>query len=431
MAKLDPAIRDHQEWIGFIKPTGLVVSAPALVRAGAILNRRDTEGQSLLIDCVEERIVGSNEDPVPYIANFRKFAESVLGWNFSTKGYAGTAENPIPPELEELLPEYGETLRPDFAVREINPKDEAPPWQLLVRVLNADEDLDRIVHGNGRLEASAHGRMERLLRQKGVPAGLLFNGRVLRLLSAPRGESSGWLDFKVEEMILTAGRPISTAMRLLLSQSRLLNLPRAQRFASLLEDSRKFQNEVSERLAEQVLHALYELLRGLQGAHDASKGELLRQTLSECPEEIYRAQLTVILRLVFLLYSEERDMLPKDETFIRHYSLAGLYERLQEDAALYPDTMDQRYGAWPQLLVIFRMIHDGAELDAMQLPKRHGVLFDPNRFPFLEGRSLESKYQEGELIEPPLVPDGTIYRALEKLLVLDGEIQAQFYPECR
>ena len=62
MAKLDPAIQDHQEWIGFVKPTGLVVSAPALVRAGAILNRRDTEGQSLLMDCVEERIVGSNEE---------------------------------------------------------------------------------------------------------------------------------------------------------------------------------------------------------------------------------------------------------------------------------------------------------------------------------------------------------------------------------
>ena len=29
-------------------------------------------------------------------------------------------------------------------------------------------------------------------------------------------------------------------------------------------------------------------------------------------------------------------MLPEDETFLRYYSLAGLYERLREDAALYP-----------------------------------------------------------------------------------------------
>jgi hypothetical protein len=205
-----------------------------------------------------------------------------------------------------------------------------------------------VVRGSGQFEASAHGRIERLLRQTGVPAGLLFNGRALRLLSAPRGESSGWLDFRVADMVQTAGRPISTALRLLLGQARLLSLPRAQRLSALLEDSRKFQNEVSERLAEQVLHALYELLRGFQAAHDASNGELLRQPLADHPDEVYRALLTVILRLVFVLYAEERDMLPEDETFLRYYSLAGLYERLREDAALFPDTMDQRYGAWAQ-----------------------------------------------------------------------------------
>ena len=114
-------------------------------------------------------------------------------------------------------------------------------------------------------------------------------------------------------------------------------------------------------------------------------------------------------------------MLPEDETFLRYYSLAGLHERLREDAALYPDTMDQRYGAWAQLVTLFRMVHDGAEAPAMRLPPRHGVLFDPDRFPFLEGRSGGGARQIHERIEPPLVPDGTVYRALEKLLVLDGE----------
>jgi hypothetical protein len=263
--------------------------------------------------------------------------------------------------------------------------------------------------------------MERLLRQTGVPAGLLFNGRSIRLVSAPRGESSGWLDFRVADMVQTAGRPISTALRLLLGEQRLLGLPRPQRLAALLSDSRRFQNEVSERLAEQVLHALYELLRGFQAANDASKGKLLGEILGERPDEVYRALLTVILRLVFLLYAEERDMLPEDETFLQYYSIAGLHERLREDAALFPDTMDQRYGAWAQLLVLFRMIHDGAASGAMRLPRRHGVLFDPDRFPFLEGRVLAGGRQIHERVEPPLVPDGTIYRALEKLLVLDGE----------
>jgi hypothetical protein len=419
-SKIDPEIIAHLEWLGFVRPTGLVVSAPALVRAGAILDRRDAEGQRLLRACVAEHVFDAKEGAAPYVPDFRRFADSVLGWNFSPKGYAGTTESPIPTEIEVPLPDYGETLRPDFAVRELEPKDGASIWQLLVRVLDPGEDFDRVVRGQGQLEASAQGRMERLLRQTGVPAGLLFNGRALRLVSAPRGESSGWLDFRVADMVQTAGRPISTALRLLLGQSRLLSLPLAQRLSALLEDSRKFQNEVSEKLAEQVLHALYELLRGFQAAHDATKGELLHKPLAEHPDEVYRALLTVILRLVFLLYAEDRDMLPEDETFLRYYSLAGLYERLREDAALFPDTMDQRYGAWAQLLVLFRMIYDGAESGVMRLPKRHGVLFDPDRFTFLEGRSSGNGHAD-ERIQAPLVPDGTIYRALEKLLVLDGE----------
>ncbi len=420
-AKLDPAVLAHLEWLGFVRPTGLVVSAPALVRAGAILDRRDVEGQRLLRSCVTEDVFDVDEGPVPYLPDFRSFARSVLGWSFSPKGYAGTEEIPIPAELEVPLPEDSDMLRPTFAVRELDPKEGAPSWQLVVQVLDFGRDFERIARDHGQLEASAHGRMERLLRQSGVPAGLLFNGRALRLISAPRGESSGWIDFLVSDMMQTAGRPISTAVRLLLGETRLLSLPRAQRLAALLDDSRKFQNEVSERLAEQVLHALYELLRGLQAAHNSSKGDLLREPLAEHPDEVYRALLTVVLRLVFVLFAEERDMFSQDEAFLRYYSLAGLYEHLREDSALFPDTMDQRYGAWAQLLVLFRMIHDGAESGAMRLPKRHGVLFDPDRFKFLEGRQTGGARQVHERIEPPLVPDGTIYRALEKLLVLDGE----------
>ena len=364
--------------------------------------------------------------------DFREFAATVLGWGFSSRGYAGTADAPIPPELEFPLPDYGETLRPDFAVRERDPRNGKTPWQLLVQVLEVGRDFDVPVTGGtgSRLEASPQGRAERLLRGTGVPAGLLFNGTALRLISAPRGESSGWMDFRVADMSRTAGRPLCSALRLLLSEQRLLAWPRSQRLAALLQDSRKYQNEVSERLSEQVMHALYELLRGLQAAHDASGGGLLREPLS--PEgdrnDIYRGLLSVILRLVFLLYAEERGMLPEDETFVRHYSLAGLYQRLREDAALHPDTMDQRFGAWAQLLVLFRLIHNGARDyrtgGAVSLPERRGALFDPDRFPFLEGRRAGAgagARQRIERVRPPLISDGAVYRVLEKLLVLDGE----------
>ena len=461
MAKRDPRIADHLEWIGFVRPTGLVVSATALVSAGVILNRRDTEGQRLLRECLVESNVDASPsaESEPVLRDFRTFADKVLGWNFSSKGYAGTEDAPIPTELEIELPDSGGFLRPDYAVR-MEPKktqlpaysgrargagsvneirdaeaaqptgstsDQASPWQLMVVTCDRSQPFDRAESrrsaGGAVFDMSPHGRMERLLRETGVPAGLLYNGAVLRLISAPRGESSGWLDFRVGDMLQTAGRPISAAMRELLGQTRLLSVPTERRLAALLENSRKYQNEVSERLSGQVLHGLYELLRGFQAAHDASRGELLKQALLDRPEEIYRGLLTLILRLVFLLYTEERDMLPQDETFLGGYSLATLYERLREDAALHPDTMDQRYGAYAQILVLSRMVHDGAHCGAMSLPPRHGALFDPDCYRFLEGRGSQvaGARQVDERVEPPLVSDGTIYRVLEKLIVLGGE----------
>ena len=422
MASPDPNIRAHQEWIGFAQPHGLVVSAPALVQADAILNRHDRDGQRLLRKSIQWRALPDGAEPVPFLPDFRAFAEQVLGWNFSPKGYAGTAQRPVPDELQVEFPEYGVTLCPDLAVQEFDPKEGALPWQLLVQVLDTDADFDRPVVGNGQLEATAHGAMERLLRHTGVGAGLLFNGTALRLVSAPRGESSGWVDFRVADMEQTGGRPLAAAMRLLLGQDRLLAGRRERRLAALLEQSRKFQNQVSERLAKQVLHALYELLRGLQAAHnDSEESTLLREPLGEHPDQIYHGLLTVILRLVFLLYAEERDMLPDDPIFRQFYSLAALHARLRADAAQFPDTMDQRYGAWAQLLVLFRMFHDGAQTGSLHLPPRHGVLFDPDRFRFLEGRSGGGTRQIDERIDSPRVSDGAIYRALDKLLVLNGE----------
>ncbi|MXW17183.1 MAG: hypothetical protein F4139_10955 [Gemmatimonadetes bacterium] len=79
MAKRLPAqVRDHLEWLGFIQPTGLVVSAHALVQAGAILNRRDIEGQRLLAECVEERCFRPGREPEPFLPDFERFARHVF-----------------------------------------------------------------------------------------------------------------------------------------------------------------------------------------------------------------------------------------------------------------------------------------------------------------------------------------------------------------
>ena len=104
MAKLPSEVLAHLEWLGFVQPTGLVVSAPAMVRAGAILNRNDQEGQRLLRAAVVGTEEDAGEDAAPRLADFSTFSKDVLGWRWSPKGYAGTKDAPIPDELHVHLP---------------------------------------------------------------------------------------------------------------------------------------------------------------------------------------------------------------------------------------------------------------------------------------------------------------------------------------
>ena len=83
--------------------------------------------------------------------------------------------------------------------------------------------------------------------------------------------------------------------------------------------------------------------------------------------------------------------------------------------------MDQRYGAYAWLLALFRLIFDGGGHAGLRLPTRHGQLFNPDEFPFLEGRPLGVGRVVGEKFEAPRVSDGCIYRVLDALLLLDGE----------
>ena len=125
--------------------------------------------------------------------------------------------------------------------------------------------------------------------------------------------------------------------------------------------------------------------------------------------------------MVFILYAEDRSLMGTDETWLQNYSISGLYERLQTDAGQYPDTMDSRYGAWAQIITLTRLLYAGGGHGSWRLTPQHGGLFDPDVYPFLEGRSWRSERIAGALIESPLVSDGTLFRIPQDLLYLDRE----------
>jgi len=278
----DPELIAHQEWLGYLQPVGLVVSPPALADAQAFQSRNIIPEHNRFLEQVELVSIEGEDEPQPSIRDFPRFATQILGWE--PADLVGTAEGgPVPDSLEVNLTEYNETLRPTYAVPEFDKAQGGErKWLLLIQRVKLSLDLDETPETDAkeqRWQASPQARFERLLRETQVPIGLLSNGTHLRLVYVPRGETSGHLTFPVQAMTEVAGRPIFAALQMFLSAERLFTLPDKQRLSYIFSESRKYQNLVSTKLAEQVLAALYELLRGFQAADDQRHGDLLRDVL--------------------------------------------------------------------------------------------------------------------------------------------------------
>jgi len=425
-ASVDPDLRAHQEWLGYLQPVGLVVAPAAMVEAGWVLTRSGselTQRQERFREALEPLRIGAvagennagaeaepdadsdgDADADTAARGFRDLEQLLtqhLGWEMDQ---LDRSEAAIRTNSKEL-PELGETLAPTAVV----PAAQGEGVQMLVVELPLGMALDQRVSGGEQLwRASAQERLERLLRETGVEAGLLFNGRQLRLVVAPKGESSGHLTFPLAELAEVSGRLMFSGLTLLLGVSAVFFDPDGVRLLDVLRRSRSFQAVVSNALADQVLAALWELLRGFQQADQlgGGAGHLLRDLPERDPQQLYGGLITVLMRLVFLLYAEDEALMPSDAVYEQNYKVSAIFEQLQRDAADYPDTMEQRYGAWAGLMSLCRLVFDGGGPSADYLPARHGQLFDPTVYPWLE---------------TPWISDGVVHAVLANLLIVKGE----------
>ena len=438
----NPARYFHETWLGMVQPTeGLVVSIPALLEADCFEKRLVEDHRAFLEHLEEARKIESRPPserpgvsvlpgasmPAPAsttrIRDLRAFLTEHLGWGEPT--FVDT----LPEDLQYDAPDGDQTLVPTFGVKIPKHQRSTPPrssfqtlspaaregrvFRLLVWELPDGLDFDKPETSTGAWEYPPAKKFERLLREARVPIGLLSNGRTFRLIYAPTGETSGHIDFPVDAMAEVSGRPIYDAFFMLLSETRLQGAAPDRQLHAILEHSRKMQAEVTTALAAQVKQALEILLAGFEAADKRAQGRLLQQVLSEDSDLIYQGLLTVLLRLVVILYAEDNAILPvEDELFGAHYSLFALYARLEQDRGEHPDTMNQRFSAWPALLALFRAVHQGTRHDKLTLPRRDGELFDTTRFPFLEGNAEAGV---------PTVDDESVYQLLHSLIKLKGE----------
>lgn len=274
-------------------------------------------------------------------------------------------------------------------------------------------NLDSVMRQNN-WAASPLDKMTRLCRTKDVRLGLLTNGEQWMLVNAPNGKTSGNVSWYAR---LWFQEPKTLqAFSSLLGVRRFFG-PAADTLPALLDESLNCAEEVTDTLGDQVRTAVEVLIQGLDKADEDRNRALLRDV---APSELYEAGLTVMMRLVFLLCAEERGLLLLgSETYDQCYAVSTLRSQLAAEADQYgPEILERRHDAWARLLAVFRAVYGGIEHPEMRLPALGGSLFNPDKYPFLEGRAKGTSWKECNPTPLP-INNRTVLLLLTSLQVLE------------
>lgn len=398
--------RHHADWLNLVPSSGPFVSMPVLMRAFPQgLEPRDPEQARLLRDAYAEW-----HDHPAAAGRHHAWMLHVLTRVLAYPADLLLEGQSIPAGLRVDIAVQCETLRPDLVLVGPSGTDAAGQARLLIAVYPAEQSLERPVAGK-HWKASPATRMMELLHAADVPLGLVTNGEHWMLVYAPRGETTGyaswyaslWMD---EHITLRA-------FHSLLGARRFFGVAADTTLAALLRESAQDQQEVTDQLGYQVRAAVEVLVQSFDALDRESSRKLL-EGVSETA--LYDAALTVMMRLVFLFSAEERGLLHLGKPlYDENYAVSTLQEQLQETADRYGEEMlERRFDAWARLIAAFRAVHGGIRHQDLLLPAYGGSLFDPDRFPFLEGRPAGSAWRNTPA-EPLAVNNRVVLHLLSAL----------------
>ncbi len=210
------------------------------------------------------------------------------------------------------------------------------------------------------------------LRRRRVPLGLLTNGREWRLVFAD-ADNLAWVEWAADRWL--EGDSLTHVLGLLRRVLSLASLaPVAgkdgargtSKLLAAIRQTRRGQARLSKELGERV-RACVELL-----LH--ARRPVLESSWSEADgKSVYDAACHFVMRLVVVLFAEARELLPVDSPIYHHaYGLRGLLEALGRAGV---DRRRSRTSAWPRLLALFRLLHQGSLHPQLVVTSYGGDLF--------------------------------------------------------
>lgn len=225
-------------------------------------------------------------------------------------------------------------------------------------------------------------RMEHMLRKSEVHIGLVTDGRWWGVVSAPPKTlaASGVVDAHtwVEEP------EVRNAFVALMGRRHLLGGREEERLPTLFADSVLAAEEITEALGVQIRRAVELVVAAFSEGAATARERGDDDPLPEDGELIYEAVVTLLMRVVFLLFAEERGLLPQGHLYALGYGVSDQLTDLRERATHEGESsLDSTHLTWHRLLATSHALYSGATFEDMRLPAYGGSLFDPERFPFL------------------------------------------------
>ncbi len=405
----------HAEWLSLVETSGPFVSLSVLNRVFKQgLDAHDTSVFAQLRLAYEEwqYSAGSDDAAALHRAWLRFVLREVLGFPDEVLREGQS----VPVGLEHKVPEAHEVLRPDLVV--VNHEDMPEPGKarLLVTVYPRTQKLEAGL-ASSRWKASPATRMMSLLHGTDLRFGLVTNGEQWMVVYAKPGQSTGFASFYTEIFL---DEPITLrAFMMLFGVARFFSADDDTPEA-LFAQSTSDQLDVTEQLGLQVREAVEIIVREIDRVDRDQKRELL-QNFDE--PRVYEAAVTVMMRLVFLFSAEEKGLLLLgDELYDQFYAVSTLRAQLRETADRHgEEILERRHDAWARLLATFRAVHGGVQHGRMRLRAYGGTLFDPDRFPFLEGRLPGSTWRD-QSARPLAINNRTVLHLLSALQMLEVKI---------
>ena len=402
----------HAEWLSLIDISGPFLAEPVLKEAFPQgLEEIESSKRRTLRQAYDEWREAQELDDHDLPALHSAWVDLVLrqGLELDEDGTGDVfkVQADLPDSIRCEIPERGVTLRPHYAV--VNDQKADEPL-MLVSVYEPSTSLDEPLKIDG-WPASPSERMVELCRANGVRLGLVTNGERWMLVDAPVGAVTSFASWYAN---LWGQEPKTLQAFVNLLGVRRFFVDRSEQLPALMDESLKLQDEVTEALGEQVRRAVEVLIQRLDRA-DLDLNRTLLEGVT--PTELYESALTVMMRIVFLLSAEERGLLlMADERYEANYAVSTLRMQLRGEAE---EILERRQDAWSRLLAIFRAVYGGIEHEAMRLPALGGSLFDPDRFPFLEGRSKNSHWKT-DPARPLPIDNRTVLLLLDAVQLFQG-----------